>query len=167
MSRFPSEPPSPGHRVAAGALCLALAALPAAATAQRPASALSALTLPALAGFPPLVPPPPGHPVLLRPDRVFDAASDLAHSGWAVLVQGDSIAAVGPADGIRAPRGTETILLPGTTVLPGLIDAHSHIFLHPYNERLWNDQVLKEPVAYRVVEAVLHVRNTLMQGFTT
>ncbi|HEY6225389.1 MAG TPA: amidohydrolase family protein, partial [Gemmatimonadales bacterium] len=90
-----------------------------------------------------------------------------AHPGWVVLVQGDSIAAVGPAAAVRAPQGTETIALPGLTLLPGLIDAHSHIFLHPYNETLWNDQVLKEPVGYRVVEAVLHARNTLLQGFTT
>jgi imidazolonepropionase-like amidohydrolase len=52
------------------------------------------------------------------------------------------------------------------TLLPGLMDIHSHIFLHPYNETSWDDQVLKEPVAYRSVEAVLHVRDTLLSGFT-
>ena len=135
--------------------------------AQSRDTLLSALQEPGRAGFAPLVPPPPGHPVLLRPDRVFDATSEATHAGWVGLVQGDSIAAVGPVDAVRAPRGTETITLPGLTVLPGLIDAHSHIFLHPYNETLWNDQVLKEPVGYRVVEAVLHARNTLLQGFTT
>ena len=128
---------------------------------------LSALKEPGRAGFAPLVPPPPGHPVLLKPDRVFDATGETTHAGWVVLVQGDSIAAVGPAPSVKAPSGTETIALPGTTLLPGLIDAHSHIFLHPYNETLWNDQVLKEPTGYRVVEAVLHARNTLLQGFTT
>jgi imidazolonepropionase-like amidohydrolase len=105
--------------------------------------------------------------VLLKPDRVFDAASEATHAGWVVLVQGDSIAAVGPEGAVRAPEDAERIKLPGTTLLPGLIDAHSHVFLHPYNETLWNDQVLKEPLGYRVVEAVLHARNTLMQGFTT
>src|SRR5207245_7892167 len=99
--------------------------------------------------------------------RVFDATSEEAHAGWAVLVQGDTIAAVGPASAVRAARDAETIALPGLTLLPGLIDAHSHLFLHPYNETLWNDQVLKEPEGYRMVEAVLHARNTLMQGFTT
>src|SRR5690348_14997421 len=135
--------------------------------AQARDTLLSALKLPAEAGFAPLVPPAPGHPVLLRPDRVFDATSETVHAGWVVLVEGDSIAAVGPAASVHAPSGAETIAMPGLTLLPGLIDAHSHIFLHPYNETLWDDQVLKEPEGYRVVEAVLHVRNTLMQGFTT
>jgi imidazolonepropionase-like amidohydrolase len=146
---------------------LLLAAVSPRADAQARDTLLSALKLPLRAGFAPLVPAAPGHPVLLRPDRVFDAASEAAHAGWVVLVDGDSIAAVGPADAVRAPRGTETIALPGLTLLPGLIDAHAHLFLHSYNETLWNDQVLKEPTGYRVVEAVLHARNTLMQGFTT
>jgi imidazolonepropionase-like amidohydrolase len=135
--------------------------------AQGPDTLLSALQLPARAGFAPLVPAAPGHPVLLKPDRVFDATSEVTHAGWVVLVQGDSIAAVGPGAAVRVPRDAQTIALPGLTLLPGLIDAHSHVFLHPYNETLWNDQVLKEPVGYRVIAAVLHARNTLMQGFTT
>ena len=142
-------------------------AVPASALVAQTDTLLSAVKLPARAGFAPLVPPSPGHPVLLKPDRVFDATSEATHAGWVVLVQGDSIAAVGPAAAVHAPRDAQTIALPGLTLLPGLIDAHSHVFLHPYNEALWNDQVLKEPVGYRVVEAVLHARNTLMQGFTT
>jgi imidazolonepropionase-like amidohydrolase len=105
--------------------------------------------------------------VLLRPQRVFDAASEEAHEGWVVLVSGEKIAAVGPAAEVRAPAGTRTIDLAGMTLLPGLIDAHSHIFLHPYNETLWDDQVLKEPLAYRTIAAVLHCERTLMAGFTT
>jgi len=112
------------------------------------------------------VPKPADHPWLLKADRVFDARSEQTHAGWVVLVQGDKIAAVGPASQINAPPGTQTINLPGTTLLPGLIDAHSHIFLHPYNETLWNDQVLKESLPYRTIEAVQHVRDTLMAGFT-
>src|ERR1041385_2217957 len=146
---------------------LALGAVPVALRAQSTDTLLSALRLPSRAGFAPLVPPPPGRPVLLRPDRVFDATSEETHAGWVVLVEGDSIAAVGPASAVRAPNNVETIALPGLTLLPGLIDAHSHLFLHPYNETLWNDQVLKEPEGYRMVEAVLHARNTLLQGFTT
>ena len=153
-------------RPVAPLLALAAAA-PVALGAQSPDTLLSALKLPAQAGFAPLVPPPPGRPVLLRPDRVFDATSEETHAGWVVLVQGDTIAAVGPASAVHAPTGTETIALPGLTLLPGLIDAHSHLFLHPYNETLWNDQVLKEPAGYRMIEAVLHARNTLLQGFTT
>jgi len=105
--------------------------------------------------------------VLLRPQRVFDATGDHAHEGWVVLVTGNGIAAVGPAADVKAPSGARTIDLPGMTLLPGLIDAHSHIFLHPYDETLWNDQVLKEPLAYRTIASVLHCERTLMAGFTT
>lgn len=112
------------------------------------------------------LPKPAGHPVLLKADRVFDARDEQAHTGWVVLVQGDKIAAVGPEGQVAAPAGTETLSFPGMTLLPGLIDAHSHIFLHPYNETLWNDQVLKETLAFRTVEAVKHARDTLMAGYT-
>lgn len=105
--------------------------------------------------------------VLLRPQRVFDASSTATHEGWVVLVTGETIAAVGPASGVTVPAGTKIVELPGMTLLPGLIDAHSHIFLHPYNETLWNDQVLKEPLAYRTVLAVNHCHDTLVAGFTT
>jgi len=111
-------------------------------------------------------PKPADHPWLLKADRVFDARSEQAHEGWVVLVQGDKIAAVGPAAQVQAPPGTQSIDLAGTTLLPGLIDAHSHIFLHPYNETLWNDQVLKETLPYRTIEAVQHAHDTLMSGFT-
>src|SRR5919108_1736442 len=96
-----------------------IAALPAQLYAQRPRgdTLLSVLRLPGQVGFPPLVPAPPGHPVLLKPDRVFDAASEATHAGWVVLVQGDSIAAVGPEGAVRAPEDAERINLPGTTLL--------------------------------------------------
>ena len=108
-----------------------------------------------------------GPSVLIRPARVFDGVSDQAHEGWVVLVTGKKIAAVGPAAQVPVPAGARTIDLPGTTLLPGLIEAHAHIFLHPYNETLWDDQVLKEPAAYRTIAAVLHCRRTLEAGFTT
>ncbi len=110
--------------------------------------------------------PSPDSSVLLRPARVFDAVDGRTHEGWVVLVKGERIAAIGLAAQIAAPEKTQIIDLPGATLLPGLMDIHSHIFLHPYNETLWNDQVLKEPPAYRTVKAVLHVRDTLMSGFT-
>jgi imidazolonepropionase-like amidohydrolase len=83
-----------------------------------------------------------------------------------VLVRGDRIAAVGPSGDVSA-AGARVIDLPGMTLLPGLIDAHSHLLLHPYNETSWNDQVLREPLALRVARATVHARATLLAGFTT
>jgi imidazolonepropionase-like amidohydrolase len=103
---------------------------------------------------------------LLKPARVLDAEDGKIHEGWVVLVQGERIAAVGPPSQVQAPGGTKTIELAGMTLLPGLMDIHSHIMLHPYNETLWDDQVLKEPVPYRTIEAVVHCDHTLMAGFT-
>lgn len=100
---------------------------------------------------------------LLRPDRVFDGES--MHEGWTVLVHNQKIEAVGPS--LTAPAGTITLELRGQTLLPGLIEGHSHLFLHPYNEVTWNDQVLKESRSERTARAVVHARETLMAGFTT
>lgn len=109
-----------------------------------------------------------GTPIyVLRPEAVFTATDGQAHPGWVVRVEGERIAAVGPAAEVQAPADAQTIELKGMTLLPGLMDIHSHLFLHPYNETLWNDQVLKEPEAYRTIEAVQHARATLMAGFTT
>jgi imidazolonepropionase-like amidohydrolase len=104
--------------------------------------------------------------VLLQPAQVW-SAGESAHPGWVVLIEGQRIAAVGPASTVHAPAGTTTIALPEATVLPGLIDAHSHLLLHPYNEARWDDQVLKEPVPYRTLRAAAAARATLMAGFTT
>jgi imidazolonepropionase-like amidohydrolase len=131
---------------------------------RRLAALIGGLLLAGAAGA--ATPRPADHPWLLKADRVFDARSEQAHAGWVVLVQGDKIAAVGPASQVQLPPGTQTIDLPGTTLMPGLIDAHSHLFLHPYNETLWNDQVLKESLPYRTIEAVQHAHDTLMAGFT-
>ena len=106
------------------------------------------------------------HAFLLLPARVFDAEDGNTHEGWAVLVMSNRIAAVGPTAQVTIPAGAGRIELSDTTLLPGLMDIHSHIFLHPYNETLWDDQVLKEPVAYRSVRAVIHAKNTLLAGFT-
>lgn len=105
--------------------------------------------------------------VLLKPARVYDGVSASAKPGWVVLVEDDKIKAVGPANEVNAPKDARVIDLPGMTVLPGLIDAHTHVLLHPYNEATWNDQVLKEPRSLRVCRANNHVRATLQAGFTT
>ena len=103
--------------------------------------------------------------LLLRPARVFDGVNPQPHEGWQILVEGDRIAAVGP--NLSSPAGARTIDLPGTTLLPGMIEGHSHLFLHPYNETKWDDQVLHEPLALRTARAVVHAEETLVAGFTT
>jgi imidazolonepropionase-like amidohydrolase len=102
--------------------------------------------------------------MVLKPARVFDG--EALHEGWAVRVRGDRIEAAGPAASIDT-SGAKVVDLPGATVLPGLVEGHSHILLHAYNETPWNDQVAHEGLALRVVRAVNHLRATLMAGFTT
>src|SRR5215469_13891820 len=104
--------------------------------------------------------------LLLRPTQVWSAGEPL-HGGWVVLIEGGRIAAVGAAGSVSAPADATVIDLPGATLLPGLMDIHSHLFLHPYNETAWNDQVLKEPVPYRTLRAARQARATLLAGFTT
>lgn len=104
---------------------------------------------------------------VLRPARVWDGVSDKARDGIVVVVAGERIAALGAASEVQIPRDAVTIDLPGTTLIPGLIDAHSHVLLHPYNETSWDDQVLRESTALRVARATNHLRATLMAGFTT
>lgn len=101
---------------------------------------------------------------ILKPARVFDG--ETLHEGWAVRVRGDRIDAVGAAASI-VTAGASVLELPNTTVLPGLIEGHSHVLLHAYNEASWNDQVLKESLGLRTARAVNHLRATLLAGFTT
>lgn len=101
---------------------------------------------------------------LLKPDRVFDG--ETSHEGWVVRVKGDKIEAVGATSSVPS-AGAEIIELKGTTLLPGLIEGHSHLFLHPYNETPWDDQVLKEARSLRTARATVHAQKTLLAGFTT
>ena len=103
--------------------------------------------------------------ILLRPAAVFDG--EQLRDGWDVLVEGDRIAGAGAASTIGVPDGARTIELPGATLLPGLIDLHTHLLLHPYDERPWDDQVLRDPESLRVARAVVAAKRTLAAGFTT
>ena len=120
---------------------------------MRPLTLISLLFAPALSA----------QTTVLRPARVFDGRE--MHSGWQVVVTGTRIASVGPAG--AAPASAEVVELPGLTLLPGLIEGHSHLLLHPYDETPWNDQVLYEPLALRVARATVAARTTLMAGITT
>lgn len=102
---------------------------------------------------------------LLQPDRVFDGEKLL--TGVSVFIHNDKIVAIGPTSGMKPTEGVTVIKLPGCTLMPGLIEGHSHLLLHPYNETSWNDQVMKESDAYRTARATVHAKNTLMAGFTT
>ncbi|MBK7291457.1 MAG: amidohydrolase family protein [Chitinophagaceae bacterium] len=102
--------------------------------------------------------------ILLKPDRVFDG--EQMHTDWVVLIKNNTIENAGPMK-FKLPSGTEIIELKGQTLLPGLIEGHSHLFLHPYNETSWDDQVLKESRAERIARATNHAKATLMAGFTT
>ena len=101
---------------------------------------------------------------VLLPDAVFDGEE--LHAGWAVRVRGERILAAGPRDDILAAGGTR-IDLAGTTLLPGLIEGHAHLLLHPYDETAWTDQVLLESWGERVARGVVHAQRTLAAGVTT
>jgi imidazolonepropionase-like amidohydrolase len=104
-------------------------------------------------------------PIVLRPAAVFDGLE--MHVGWSVIVKGDKIAVADSNARIAVSTNTRTIDLPNETLLPGLIEGHSHLFLHPYNETSWNNQVTNESFALRTARATAQARKTLQAGFTT
>src|SRR6186713_2215084 len=101
--------------------------------------------------------------IVLIPDRVFDGSA--MHNGWQVLVTGDRIMAAGAH--LQVPANARRVELKDQTLMPGLIEGHGHLFLHPYNETSWDDQVLHEALSLRTARAVNHARATLLAGFTT
>lgn len=105
--------------------------------------------------------------LVLRPASVLDGETPEAHAGWIVVVAGGRIEAVGPEDQVEAPATARIVELTGLTLLPGLIEGHSHLFLHPYNQTSWDDQVLREPRALRTARATVAARKTLRAGITT
>ena len=103
----------------------------------------------------------------LKADRLFDG--EVVHEKWGILIKDNVIETVGNQSVIEKnlPPNTKTIDLKNATLLPGLIEGHSHLLLHPYNETIWDDQVLKESRAERVARATVHAERTLKAGFTT
>lgn len=101
----------------------------------------------------------------LQPSRVFDGQD--MHDNWVVIVRDELITFAGPSG--RAPELAldRVISLDGKTLMPGLIEGHSHVLLHPYDETPWNDQVLKESEAERAIRAANHARASLLAGVTT
>ena len=101
-------------------------------------------------------------PLILKAARVFDG--EAMHQKWSVLVRGNRIEAAGP--GVEE-MGAKVIDLGDVTLLPGLVEGHSHVLLHAYNEVPWNDQVARQGIALRTARATNHLRATLRAGFTT
>lgn len=108
--------------------------------------------------------PQPSNIIILKAARTFDG--EAMHEGWAIRVKGDRIEAAGAAAEIDT-AGAKIVDLSNTTLMPGLVEGHSHILLHAYSETPWNDQVAHEGLALRVARATNHLRDTLMAGFTT
>jgi len=106
-------------------------------------------------------------PVVVVPAAVWDGVAAAPVRGWVVVVRGERIVAAGPSARVEVPASAERLELAGTTLIPGLIEGHSHLFLHPYDETLWDDQVLKEPAGIRMARAVAHAAATVGAGITT
>jgi imidazolonepropionase-like amidohydrolase len=128
---------------------------------MKPSILSSVLLILYLSGINPLL----AQQQLLVPDRVFDG--EQMHEGWAVLILNDRIVGAGPLPQLIPEKNVATLKLEGCTLLPGMIEGHSHLFLHPYNETTWADQVLKESDALRTARSTVHARKTLLAGFTT
>jgi imidazolonepropionase-like amidohydrolase len=109
----------------------------------------------------------PPAPLLLTGARILDPAGERLLDGRDVLIENGRIAAIGAAGTLPAPAGTRKLDLAGLTLIPGLIELHSHLLLHPYDETPWDDQVLKEPLELRTIRAVVAAKATLEAGFTT
>jgi imidazolonepropionase-like amidohydrolase len=105
--------------------------------------------------------------ILLTGARVLDPEGE----GWvedhSVFVAGGRISKIGPEERMRLVDDVRVIDLEGLYLLPGLIDLHSHLLLHPYDETSWNDQVLRESLELRTVRGVAAAQATLRAGFTT
>src|SRR5271170_2951072 len=105
--------------------------------------------------------PAPARTVVLHAAHLLDIQNGRLVTPGEVLVQGERIVEAGPA--VRHPQDAEVVDLGDRTLLPGLIDAHVHLFLHPGAEDL---QTVQESVPERTILAVLAAKADLMAGFT-
>jgi imidazolonepropionase-like amidohydrolase len=108
----------------------------------------------------------PRPPLLLTGAAVLDPSGAKLLAGRQVLIAHGRIVRVA-ADVGAVPAGAQRVDLTGLTIVPGLIDLHSHLLLHPYDEAPWDEQVLKENVGLRTARAVAGAKATLEAGFTT
>ena len=168
MSRAPQVSPDNGLR---GAVSLGTVLTIMPRPVLRSLRAFAALTVAVLLSGSMAAQQPPAadttRPVVLVPAAVWNGLAEAPAAGWVVVLRGARIVAVGPADRVEVPAGVQRLELAGTTLIPGLIEGHSHLFLHPYDETLWDDQVLKEPAGLRMARAVAHAAATLRAGVTT
>src|SRR6202171_5991092 len=108
--------------------------------------------------------PSPDHWVAIRAGRLFDTKSAKLVSNQVVLIRGDRITEVGPAERVKVPAGAEVVDLSHATVLPGLIDAHTHVF---GNGPDLEEQFLRDSYQYRTLTALANAQKDLLVGFTT
>jgi imidazolonepropionase-like amidohydrolase len=108
--------------------------------------------------------PAPDHWIAVRAGRLFDPKSDKLATNQVVTIKGDRIVEVGPADRVKIPAGADIIDLSHATVLPGLIDAHTHVF---GNGPDLEAQILRDSYQYRTLTALANANKDLMVGFTT
>jgi len=105
--------------------------------------------------------------VYVRAGKLLDVRSGKMLTDQVIVIRGERIERVGAAAEIRVPQGATVVDLSGATVLPGLIDAHTHIFLTGEDNGRYDEQLLKESWQYRTIEAVINARKDLEAGFTT
>ncbi len=102
--------------------------------------------------------------IRLTADQLFDGVE--MHKGWGVVISGNTIVEVGPAPTLKSDVDS-TAHYAGGTLMPGMIEGHSHVLLYPYNETGWNDQVLKESRSLRAIRGAKMATRNLLAGFTT
>jgi imidazolonepropionase-like amidohydrolase len=108
-----------------------------------------------------------GKLIAIRAGRLFDGTSEKMASDQVIVIRGDRIVDVGPAGRAQIPQGATIIDLTKATVLPGLIDDHTHLFLTGESHGRYEEQILKESWQYRTIEAVINARKDLEAGFTS